>query len=188
MSATPACVLYRKSGEDYPLDEALKDFAATWSDAVVLLAGPSDYRVATLEKSGGCLSPRRQPLDGQFLASAFDVRVICHDAELRWLKQPDGAGRYAWVSEDPLDDSLPGELHTVACHRIIPHRYLLWGEVRHVDNGWATVAEHRIRSITVPVAHARTNQRVWLKAREYLRVADDGNAVLTDERLLGLEV
>src|SRR5205085_116400 len=120
----------------------------------------------------------------------FEARVFNSVAELRWLNERDGmglarvladAGDFKFFGDEPKpEDGLVGELR---------QQYLLWGKSAKVSaNGWTQFATARIGAFNVPLDGLGKGDNARFVAREYLRVYEDGNVCVTEERLIGLEV
>jgi CRISPR-associated protein (TIGR03984 family) len=115
-------------------------------------------------------------------------------AELRWLNDPGPEQRHRAVilaeqnHAGALIDWVRLEQPDVIAR--LPQTYLLWGEGtgRQVGNGWSELATARIGALPIPLRNVDRNQRVLLHSLEYVAEAEDGNAVVLDERLLKLEV
>lgn len=92
-------------------------------------------------------------LDDGYEVQAFDGHSVWS-----WQRSPDGDGRLNRVE-------VPAPADPVVRHT------LLWGVVSAVEEGWARLAEGRIRAFWVPV-EARVGERIVLRRLETATPAD----------------
>lgn len=162
---------------------ALARLAGAEGEAVALIADPLAYTVARLDEAGAPHGPDGQAVS---LAGTFDVRAFDGRCEVRWLREPRGAGRAAVVSETPLGDA-PTPV-PVRCH--VDRTEIVWGRVTSSEGGWVRTHEDRIGELALPVEVAEAGGGVALRVREYLAdggAALDGNTVIGHERIVGFE-
>jgi len=186
--------VYRWVAEPKGLREAVRELAsalassnASLEGACGLLAAPERFVLVRAGATGdlSLSDGGAAPLD-----HVFEARVFQPEAELRWLRTPDG-GRAAVIAEPMLE--LLGTWRPLApldADRL-QRRYLLWGEAvedrRAISPGWSRLASARIGRLEVPVAGALRG-RVALESVEYLVERDHGNDVVDEERLVRLVV
>lgn len=127
------------------------------------------------------------------LDQVFEARVFSAAAELRWLKDPGGAGegRAVLVSGDPLTVLDGWQSSATDLVGAIEQTYLLWGkweEAAGLPEGWSRLSTAQVGRLDVPVGNVNAEERVVLKAVEYLATTKHGNVIVVDERLTGMEV
>jgi len=163
------------------LAEALEHYRKTVGEeggaqARALLYTPTDCVFDWAEDATADLDP-----------ATFEARVFGERGELRWLRDPVGAGEgRATVLVDGAD---PGEsFEAVEMVGTIERRYLLWGRgTGSVKGRHSTLGTARIGHRIIPLAGIGKDTYVRLRAREYVAVDDHGNAYVDEERLYGLE-
>jgi len=183
--------LYIYTCDRLSLSEAVSAFAKVIGTerAAALVYSPRRCELASF--SGGTFhGPDGQGVETEDI---FEARVFSETAELRWLNDPspEQCHRAVIVSEHeqpPLDGWQMEKQEGVI--EKIEQTYLLWGEGtgRQMSNGWSELATARIGRLPVPVGNVGKNQRVLLHSVEYVVEADQGNAMIFDERLVRLEV
>lgn len=152
----------------------------------------------TLEGDGLPRDQDRNEVVGWKLA--FEMRLFDDEREVR-LRRDGADWRIAVLSENARLD-LPkalglGEPELVDCcdmrvdgKKARPHQYLLWGKrPKKADtaNGWTRLVTARIGELWVPFVDEHGRNGLVITAREYFRVAEDGNVVFAAERLTGFE-
>ncbi len=180
---------YRADGQ-MPLIDAIAACQEALEDAIALLYSPQSCILARLASDGALRNASGHAID---LTSVFEARLFNEGCELRWLNRRTGVGDAALISE-AAQHSLVGFAATDSqtCEPL-PQRYLLWGERARSQpsvDSWRRLADARIGKLDIPLAQSfGQEQRVYLKTREYLAVADDyGNMAVIEERLVKLEV
>lgn len=154
---------------------------------VALLYTPQRCKLAVLE-NGTLRQSDGKAVD---LTEVFEARVFNEDAELRWLNKQDGTGRAVLLCAqeipEPCLNKLPEDASLKALHTL-KQTYLLWGEgigqTKKVSlaDGWSRLTTARIGWLDVPVQGVGKNERVYLKALEYLAEYDaDGKLVQEDQ-------
>jgi CRISPR-associated protein (TIGR03984 family) len=153
-----------------------KDQGFLGEKAFAILYTPQHCHLALVDNTGKFFNQA-----GEFIPQGvFEARIFNDKAELRWLHESNGKGRFAIIS----DSSFPNNAGT------IKQTYLLWGEsMGPSQNGWTEFAEARIGSFLVPVAglSAEKKCKAQFTAIEYLGEFEDGNVAVVDERLTGIE-
>jgi len=155
--------------------------------AVGLLSTPTEFMVVKLE--GGLLTGPNGTVD---LGPVFEARVFSNKAELRWLAETDGVGKAVVLAETELptlaSEGWKRESYVVTKQSC---EYILWGRgTGKFTNGWGGVSAARIGTIPLPLK-VEENKCAILKTIVYFckELPDtDGNCVVLDERLVGLEV
>lgn len=197
--ATTPTTLYRYRAEELTLGDAIAACQKALEGAIVLLYSPQRCTLARLADDGTL----RDAGDGEAfqgnraidLTDVFEARLFNAVCELRWLNRLAGVGNAALISE-AAQQSLNGfaAIDPQACESL-PQQYLLWGERARSQpsvDSWRRLADARIGKLDIPLAQKfGQEQRVYLKAREYLAVADGdeyGNMAVIEERLVKLEV
>lgn len=150
-----------------------------------LLAAAADYRLVRLGADGVIEAAPEERGD---LDSVYELRAFGADGELRWLHEGAGVGQAVLLSEVEQDGL--GEPARQAVAEPIEQEYILWGQgTDQAKPGWSLLSAAQIGSRWAPVEGVPPSTgRVILKAVEYVAVGDHGNAFVTDERLVGLEV
>jgi CRISPR-associated protein (TIGR03984 family) len=157
--------------------------------ATAILYSPRRCQLALL-KDGVLVNSEGNEIEP---SDIFEARVFCETAELRWLNDASPQKQHSSVLLSETKHSMPGwsceeHEHFLA---ILPQTYLLWGEGTGANaNDWNDLATPRIGRLPVPVTGVGMNQRVLLHSKEYVtsRDEDDGNAVVFEERLVGITV
>lgn len=199
--------LYSHALSDVTLDAALKNYADLdiASGAVALLYGPRKCRFALWDAAAKKLKDEH---DGEVnLAHYFEARVFNQTAELRWLSNAQGRGRAALLAESSYDNFAAPKEISLYNGKTLEQTYLLWGQGfvsptaadgKPAAAVWGCLSEARIGQLYVPHP-CQDKQRLRLKAREYLGYVEqeddegklipdpNGNVVVVEERLLGLE-
>lgn len=181
--------LYARQSKDITLAEALKNCAFLLSQGgVALLYSPSCCQFAKIQNDGSLTNQNNEFLD---LKDIFEARVFNQNSELRWLNQANEKGKAVLISEKKdVFNYLSDSIADLPAIDVIPQQYILWGKgVENKSNpDWGKLAESRIGTISVPVSLTE-NQRVYLKAIEYLQAdRENGNVSVVEERLTALEV
>jgi len=141
---------------------------------------------------------------GAALDRVFEARVFGPADELRWLRDPQQAGRgtVTYLSQTDAGPAGWSRLTPIPHLAVRPNRYLLWGQVLPVRtdgsvprDGWVVLATSRIGELPVPFGGPlQEGQGLRLIAREYLGQAQvrdgeegHGNRVVRAECLYGIE-
>ncbi len=190
---TTPTTLYRYRAEELTLRDAIAACQQALEGAIALLYSPQSCTLACLVTDGTLQDAEDCALD---LTNVFEARLFNAVCELRWLNRLAGVGDAALISEI-AQPALTGFAVTdpQACESM-SQQYLLWGEharkTKAKSNTWQRLADARIGKLDIPLDREFTQeQRVYLKTREYLAVADDddyGNMAVIEERLVNLEV
>lgn len=194
------------------VDITLADAASLVAGAGVLGDRPvgmvwSATRFGFVAVDGGVLTG---PTGPEPLGSVFEARVFGRGGELRWLHVAGGRGRAVVLAEQPVEGVPNLEAVAAAGWSELPPRraratveglrYLLWGVVLGRPPGtasttWSSLGSNRVGSLEVPI-RATAGNRVALTVREYVAELGEapgqdvhvaGNAVVVDERLMGIE-
>lgn len=161
------------------------------NNAIALLYSPTACQLAKLVEG------KLTGADGEAitLEPVFEARIFSQTSELRWLNVLNGNGRAVLVSES----NILGIFDT-ACDlpyfETLPQQYILWGQGMTIPkeekilDGWSRLGAARIGAMDIPIAGINRNeQRVILKATEYLQEVDDyGNVAVVEERLTELKI
>lgn len=180
-----------RTAEPRKLTEAIEDCAEIFHGAIALLYSPHKCFLATVN-SNGRFQDNKGEIDVK-KESVFEARVFNEVAELRWLNEENGEGAARVLCEDNAKKffNIEPKADNRIYAKIEPSQsYLVWGEsVGESKNGWTRFAEARIGSFYVPVDGIRAGQksRAQFKAIEYLGEFEDGNVVVCEERLCGVE-
>jgi len=152
-----------------------KDQGFLGEKAFAILYTPQHCHLALVDKTCKFFNQA-----GEFTPQGvFEARIFNDEAELRWLHESNGKGRFVIIS----DSSFPNNAG------VIKQTYLLWGEsMGPSQNGWTEFAEARIGSFYVPVSGVTAGKkcRAQINAIEYLGEFKDGNIAVVDERLIGI--
>jgi len=212
MSEPTTLITFSRSG--LSLADSLELTKSVFGCGVVIgfLSTPTEFMVVKLE--GGLLTGPNGTVD---LGPVFEARVFSNKAELRWLAETDGVGKAVVLLEgrkgqehapDLAETDGVGkavvlaetELPTLASEGwkresyVVTKQsceYILWGRgTGKFTNGWGGVSAARIGTIPLPLK-VEENKCAILKTIVYFckELPDtDGNCVVLDERLVGLEV
>jgi CRISPR-associated protein (TIGR03984 family) len=144
----------------------------------VLISTPSTFTVARLSTSG---------LDAHVANTCFSFRAFSNKGELRWELSDGKVGSAILVSLAKPNSN--GAFDEILSSGVITQKYLCWGEVVSVRDGWATLNSGRTSNFEVPV-EASIGDFLYMKTTEYLAVAKDidGNAFVVDELINGFFV
>lgn len=170
-------------------------------DAVAFLFSAAKASIARCK--GGKLSSEEGAAG---TGGVYEARIFNQAAELRWWHPPElplTMGYAAYLSENatpPARNRSAASAWTAAPTRHVeayPNQYLLWGAPDAGGKdvpGWVCLSAARIGRLFAPLEHVDLQQRVVLHSREYVGRAegeagqDHGNAVVLDERYLGLGI
>jgi CRISPR-associated protein (TIGR03984 family) len=180
--------------------EALKKAFSAKNDIFTLIYTPkfcgfaSYYKEELASLSGG-----------EKLGDVFEIRCFCKDYELRWVREAFSDTGTAIVlrekDENPSwTDTLRGffsQPHNseskkeITC--FLPGQYLLWGKIAAFDQNSATLFDHRVGKIKIPIAsdmqkNIKEGLHVILTYKEYFRRDSYGNLIFFAERLTGMEL
>lgn len=131
---------------------------------------------------------------GEIQLDWYEARLFNHRGEIRWLRDPTctkGLGQAVLVTEEP--GIIPLFTHDKGCVNCLgrwPRHYLLWGQgvqTADADDRRSVLGNARIGAFRVPLAGIAPGGYARLKASEYIGEADDGNAIVVEEILCGLE-
>ena len=158
-------------------------------DAIGLFYTPERCGFCRVMPDGTTEAPKENTVD---MNRVFEARAFHKSAELRWLRRTDNTSRTVLLTERILSEK-PTFVSSepVPVHSAIDQFYLLWGQGtgKASTNGWTRLTTARIGVLHIPLGVTLAeHQRVRLKAKEYLKVGQYGNAFVFDERLIGLEV
>jgi CRISPR-associated protein (TIGR03984 family) len=178
--------LYGRTSQDITLANAIANCLKHLQEkeAIALLYSPIACQFAKLQ-DGELKNDKGDKID---LTPIFEARIFNETCELRWLNTIDGLGRAALISEVDISTCLSDSCD-LAYLETLAQQYVLWGEgmtrPQELTEGWSRLAAARIGAMDVPIANVATNQqRVILKAREYLQEVDDfGNVAVVEEHL-----
>ncbi len=178
--------LYGRTSENVTLEAAIANCLEHLKEkeAIALLYSPIACQFAKLQ-NGELKNAQDTKID---LKAIFEARIFNETWELRWLNMPDNMGHAVLISEVNISKCLSHSCN-LDYLEILPQQYVLWGEgmarPEEMVEGWSRLAAARIGAMNVPIANVTTNQqRVILKAREYLKEVDDyGNVAVVEERL-----
>jgi CRISPR-associated protein (TIGR03984 family) len=184
--------LFVYTAHDQTLPAAVAAFQKTLTDdgATALFYAPARCILAKVAQDGSATDSSGHPVT---LNDVFEARVFHRNAELRWLNDPSAQRQHrtAILSVRKLDvalteASLPGTVVGT-----LEQTYLLWGtgdtRTAGLASGWSRLATPRIGKLDVPLAGVNAEQRVVVRAIEYLCEFADGNVAVAEERLVGLE-
>jgi CRISPR-associated protein (TIGR03984 family) len=178
--------LRRLAAEPKTLADALREATGQFllDGATALLSTPQRFVIATLRGDGTLVDST-----GAHVACepAFEARVFCESAELRWLKTPEG-GRAVIVTEEMTTDLAEWRKLETLSAEPLDQVYVVWGTgtgpQSGLPTGWSRLAEARIGVLDVPLADVPPDGHVELDAREYLvEEREHGNMVVAEERL-----
>ena len=131
--------------------------------------------------------PSTSVIDTHFADTCFSFRAFGTKGEFRWELSDGkvGSATLVLVSE-PNSTGVFAEISTSG---VITQKYLCWGEVVSVRDGWATLNSGRTSNFEVPV-DASVGDSLYMKTTEYLAVAEDtdGNTYVVDELIDGFSV
>jgi CRISPR-associated protein (TIGR03984 family) len=160
------------------------------NNAIALLYSPTACQLAKLVEG------KLTGADGEVitLEPVFEARIFNQTSELRWLNVVNGTGHAVLISESNILG-----IFDAACDlpyfETLPQQYILWGqgmttEEEKISDGWSRLGAARIGAMDIPIAGINRNeQRVILKATEYLQEVDDyGNVAVVEERLTELKI
>lgn len=170
------------------LKSALEKCASALSNAVAIIYSPTCCQFAKVQENGNLTNAKNEIIS---IDKVFELRAFNQNYELRWLNELNGKGKSVLISEQKISNYLDDDISEIQELDKIPQQYILWGEGINTESTseWAKISTARIGSIDVLVQGLTANQRVYLKAVEYLQVTDDnGNVSVVEERLIGLEV
>jgi CRISPR-associated protein (TIGR03984 family) len=187
MAEPTTLITFSRSG--LSLADSLELTKSVFGCGVVIgfLSTPTEFMVVKLE--GGLLKGPNGTVD---LGPVFEARVFSNEAELRWLAETDGVGKAVVLAETELStlasEGWKRESYVVTKQSC---EYILWGRgTGKFTNGWGGVSAARIGTIPLPLK-VEENKCAILKTIVYFCKElpnTDGNCVVLDERLLGLEV
>lgn len=182
-------IIYGRTSNNITLPDALKHCDKALFNGIALLYSSQSCQFAKLQSEGILTDANEVAIE---LKNVFEARVFNQTYELRWLNTSFGEGRAVLISEETdITSYLNKNTSNLEALDTIEQNYIIWGEtVKSVlSSNWVKVAKSRIGSFDVPISSLKANQRVYLKAVEYL-IADDeyGNVSVVEERLTGLEV
>lgn len=188
-----SCTLYRFVAGEATLEQAVQDvldLGDPGRPTFGMLSSATRFRFVRIE-DGALQDP-----DGSrtSLAGVFEARLAGPDLELRWLHEGEGVGRAVVLADSDLDlRGIWWERSETACLEPLKQTYLLWGTAtvkpdRLKGTGWSQLGSHRVGLLDVPLDEIAPRGRARLTAVEYVARRDDGNVVVIEERLTGLEV
>jgi CRISPR-associated protein (TIGR03984 family) len=146
----------------------------------VLVSTPSAFIVERVTTSG-------VGVRADVLETCFSFRAFSTTGELRWELSDGKIGAATLVSV--IGRSSVGSFAEVVTSGVINHKYLCWGEVVSVRDGWARLNSGRTSDFEVPI-DASIGDLLSIKTTEYLAVAEDtdGNTFVVDELINGFSV
>ena len=132
---------------------------------------------------------------GEVQADWYEARLFNHRGEIRWLRDPTctkGLGQAVLVTEQPgIIPPFTLDKGTVNCLDRLRRPYLLWGQGVELDKAHdrqsSDLGTARIGTLTAPLAGIAPGGYARLTAWEYVGEGDDGNAIVVEETLCGLE-
>ncbi|MEH2384079.1 MAG: CRISPR-associated protein Csx19 [Nostoc sp.] len=182
-------ILYGRCTKDkITLKSAIEECKTALSEGVAIIYSPTCCQFAKVEQNGDLKNAKNESLS---LDKVFEFRAFNQNFELRWLNEWNGEGKAVLISEQNISNYLDEDISEIEVLDTVKQQYILWGKgVKTVStSGWGKLATARIGSIDVPVTGLTTNQRVYLKAVEYLKADEEyGNVSVVEERLLKLVV
>lgn len=127
-------------------------------------------------------------------ADWYEARLFNHRGEIRWLRDPTcttGLGQAVLVTEE-LGTILPFTVGKggIDCLDRLSRHYLLWGQgiqTEGVLDRQSVMGTARIGMFNVPLPNVAPGGYARLTAREYVGEAEDGNVIVVEETLCGLE-
>ena len=160
--------------------DALAVAARELGEFQVLVSTPSAFMVERVTTSG-------VGVRADVLETCFSFRAFSTTGELRWELSDGKIGSATLVSV--IGRSPVGSFAEMATSGVITQKYLCWGEVVSVRDGWATLNSGRTSNFEVPV-DASVGDSLYMKTTEYLAVAEDtdGNTYVVDELIDGFSV
>lgn len=144
----------------------------------VFVSTPSIFTVAQLSTPG---------IDTRVVETCFSFRAFSDKGECRWELSDGKVGSATLVllanshSVETFDE--------IPITNVIEHKYLCWGKVVAVRDGWVTVGSGRTSHLEVPVA-ASIGDLLYMDTTEYLAIAADadGNTFVVDELINGFSI
>lgn len=161
-------------------------------ELVGYLMSPRGFRF--IRWRGGRLEGDTLPSEEQVI----EARLGCPTGELRWLRNPNGKGEgvAVWLTEEQAGPNDWAQVAQRGCQLSRDVLQLLTGTLAgaHPEGGpgWSLMNAPRHGKVPLPL-DARPGERPAMRLREYLGAApgqagEDGNQMVIEERLLGLEV
>ena len=160
--------------------DALAVAARELGECQVLVSTPSAFMVERVTTSG-------VGVRADVLETCFSFRAFSTTGELRWELSDGKIGSATLVSV--IGRSPVGSFAEIATSGVINHKYLCWGEVVSVRDGWARLNSGRTSDFEIPI-DASIGDLLSIKTTEYLAVAEDtdGNTFVVDELINGFLV
>lgn len=163
--------------EQLNLKEAAALAFAEFGAGFVFLSTSAKFFIAEYSNSGVMISDSDA-------ARSFSARYFSPQGEVRWELNSEATGDCVVVSESPFKSVAIDS--TVQISGVIEHKYLCWGEVASISNGWSHVKSGRTSEVLIPI-NADIGDEIELCTRELLAVSEeaDGNTYVVDELIIG---
>lgn len=174
--------IYRATTTGVSLTDALKALSRTPAIGLFIAPGWCQFGRVDCDAQATFADPKFR------LAEVYEARVFNDAAELRWWNDPAEARHRAAVLTEEPNSPVGWQLRDpITIAGTIAQTYLLWGRrsdaPAHLPSGWTRLTTARIGSLDVPAAG---EGRFEICAREYLKVFEDGNVAVAEERLLAV--
>lgn len=170
--------LYYSRYEALSCQDALAVAERELGTCQVFVSTPSTFEVAQL------LTPGIEP---HVVDTCFSFRAFSDKGECRWelLDGKVGSAMLVLVTKSHSVETFD----EIPITNVIEHKYLCWGTVVEVQEGWVTLGSGRTSHLEVPVV-ASIGDLLYMNTTEYLAIAADadGNTFVVDELINGFSI